>query len=149
MFSETTEHPLDAKFRVFVPKRLQELLERDGDGNIRVTLTRGQDGCLFLYGTDGYEAALDPLDTRAITTRAQRMRQRRATKDAASSSLDAAGRLLIGPKQRALIELEPNEDGKIIVAMVGVMNRIELWPLKKWQEMEAELDAMDEELVDE
>lgn len=149
MFSETSEHPLDAKFRVFIPKRLQELLERDSDGNIKVTLTRGADGCLFLYGTEGFEEALSPLDTRAYTTREQRMRQRKATKDAASSSLDAAGRLLIGPKQRALIDLEPNEDGKTIVAMLGVMNRIEIWPLKKWQEMEAELDAMDDELVNE
>jgi MraZ protein len=149
MFAEASEHPLDAKFRVFIPKRMQELLKRDDDGNIRVVLTRGEDGCLFLYGADGYKEALEPLDTRAITTRAQRMKQRRATKDAASSSLDAAGRLLIGPKQRALIELQVNEEGKTLVALVGVMNRIEVWPLAKWREMESELDGMDDELVEE
>ncbi len=77
------------------------------------------------------------------------MKQRRATKDAASSTLDAAGRLLIGPKQRALIELKKNEEGKTLVALVGVMNRIEVWPLEKWREMESELDDMDDELVEE
>lgn len=149
MFAEASEHPLDPKFRVFVPKRLQESLKVEGEDSIRVVLTRGEDGCLFLFGAQGYQDALENLDTRAMTTREKRLKQRRATKDVAESTLDAAGRLLIGPKQRSLIELEENEEGKIMVTLVGVMNRIEVWPLKKWQEMEAELDAMDDELVDE
>lgn len=148
MFYEASEHPLDKKFRLFVPKRIQEQLPRDSEGNLCVILTRGEDGCLFLFGEQGYQDSIAHLDTRAFTTRAQRLKQRKVTKDASQSQLDASGRLLIGPKQRGLIELEPNEEGKILVVLVGVMNRIEVWPLKKWIEMEALLDAEGDELVE-
>ncbi|MFT7486533.1 MAG: MraZ protein [Candidatus Paceibacteria bacterium] len=149
MFNESSEHPLDKKFRVFVPKRLQKHLPEDKDGNRSVVLTKGEDGCLFLFGEDGFQESLGTLDTRAYTSRDQRFRQRRLTKDASQSLLDSSGRLLIGPKQRGLVELEENEEGKIIVVLVGVMNRIEVWPLKRWQEMETLLDASDDEVVNE
>lgn len=147
MFNESSEHPLDKKFRVFVPKRLQELLPRDEAGDIRVVLTRGEDGCLYLFGATGFDESIANLDTRAYTNREARINQRRVTKDSARSNLDASGRLLIGPKQRSLIELEENEEGKTLVVLLGVMNRIEIWPLKKWEEMEAEIDAAEGDIV--
>jgi len=149
VFNEASEHPLDKKFRVFVPKRLQENLPRDGEGNLPVVLTRGEDGCLYLFSEEGFKASIANLDTRAFTTRKQRMNQRRVTKDATRSCLDASGRLLIGPKQRSLIELKPNGEGKTTVVLLGVMNRIEIWPLHRWQEMEAQIDAAESELVEE
>ncbi len=148
MFYEASEHPLDKKFRVFVPKRIQDQLERDEEGNLVVMVTRGEDGCLFLFGESGYYASIGNLDTRAFTTREQRLKQRRMTKDTARVVLDASGRLLLGPKQRKLIELEENAEGKTIVVLAGVMNRVEIWPLRKWREMEALLDDDGEEMVE-
>jgi len=148
MFYETSEQPLDSKFRLFIPKRIQEQLDRDADGSLVLYVTRGEDGCLYLLSERGYQASVGGLDTRAFTTREQRMKQRRMTKDTARVVLDASGRLLLGERQRRLIELEENEEGKVMVALVGVMNRVELWPLHKWREEEALLEEEGEEMVE-
>ena len=140
MFFDSTEHPLDSKYRVFVPKRFQEVIPRDEKGNLVVFLTRGEEGCLFLFSKDGFLESLGAVDTRAFTTPAERLKQRRLTKDAAQVTLDASGRLLLGDKQRSMIDLRPNAEGKVIVMMVGVMNRVEIWPLHKWEAMEALLE---------
>lgn len=148
MFYETSEHPLDKKFRLFVPKRLQEGLERDAEGNLVVWITRGQDGCLFLMSDSTYRRSMENLDLRAFTTREQRIKQRRMFKDTACVALDASGRLLLGERQRRLIELEENAEGKVVVVLVGAGSRVELWPLRRWEKEEALIDAEEVDLVE-
>lgn len=139
MFFDSSEHPLDAKFRVFVPKRFQEAIPRDDKGNLVVMLTPGEDGCLYLFSMEGFFASLGEVDTRAFTTEEERLKQRRLSSASTRVTLDASGRLLLNEKQRSMIDLRPNAEGKIMVAMVGVMNRAEIWPLHRWEEMEAKL----------
>jgi MraZ protein len=141
MFFDSSDHPLDAKFRVFVPKRFQEVIPRDEKGNLVVMLTPGDDGCLYLFSMQGFFQSLGDVDTRAFTTEEERLKQRRLSSASTKVTLDASGRLLLNEKQRALIDLQPNEDGKVMVKMVGVMNRAEIWPLHKWDEMEAKLES--------
>ena len=41
MFYDSSSHTMDAKNRVFVPKRFQQVLGRDPEGNMVAFLTRG------------------------------------------------------------------------------------------------------------
>jgi MraZ protein len=145
VFFDSSDHPLDAKFRVFVPKRFTDVLERDPNGTLSVMLTPGEDGCLFLFGVQGFLESLGDLDTRAFTSLAQRNRQRRLAHASTKVTLDASGRLLISERLRKLIDLQPNEEGKVMVKMVGAMNRAEIWPLHRWEEQEAQLEDSGEE----
>lgn len=146
MFFDSSEHPLDGKFRVFVPKRFQQALGRDEkSGSLEVMLTPGDDGCLYLFSVDGFFESLGDVDTRAFTTPAERDRQRRLAHASTRLNLDASGRLLLSEKLRGLIDLRPNEDGKVMVKMVGAINRAEIWPLHRWRELEAKWDSSDEE----
>ncbi|MFT7670211.1 MAG: MraZ protein [Planctomycetota bacterium] len=132
MFFGNSEHPLDGKFRVFVPKRFQDEIERDEKGNIVMMLTPGKDGCLFLFSVNGFMESLGDVDTRAFTSEAERVKQRSLFYAATKVTLDASGRLLLSEQQREMIDLQKNGDGKIIVKMVGVMQRAEIWPLHAW-----------------
>ncbi len=145
MFFDSSEHPLDAKSRVFVPKRFQEAIGRDKEGNLVVMITPGEDGCLFLFSVEGFQEALGDLDTRAFTTRVERNRQRRLAHAATRVTLDASGRLLLSEKLRRMIELSSSGSGKVMVKMVGAMNRAEIWPLHLWEELETELESSEEE----
>ena len=66
MFFGESTHSMDAKNRVFVPKRFQTQLPLDGDGARAVVLTRGLDGCLFLFSEEGFAAALARLERRLL-----------------------------------------------------------------------------------
>jgi DNA-binding transcriptional regulator/RsmH inhibitor MraZ len=65
-------HTLDAKHRVFLPKRFQDGLGRDAEGNLTAILSRGFEECLFLYSEIGFQRALDRLQTQAFSSEQQR-----------------------------------------------------------------------------
>ena len=61
MYFGESIHALDSKYRVVVPKRLQESLGRDEAGEIRVVLTRGFEHCLFLFSDRDFKGVLERM----------------------------------------------------------------------------------------
>ena len=135
MFFDSSTHSMDAKNRVFVPKRFQQALGRDADGNVVAFLTRGLDGCLFLFSESGFERALERLDTQAFTGPEQRRMQRLFFSNTTRVQLDASGRLLVPEKLRQQVGLDKE------VVMVGVVHRAEIWPKERCDALEAEMDG--------
>ena len=135
MFYDSSTHTMDAKNRVFVPKRFQQVLGRDAEGNMIAFLTRGFDGCLFLFSEDGFRRALGRLDTRTFTGPEQRKMQRLFFSNTTRVQLDASGRLLVPEKLRKQVGL-----GKEVV-MVGVVNRAEIWPKERWESLQGDMDG--------
>ncbi len=131
MFFDSSDHPLDGKFRVFVPKRFQEALGRDGEGSLACYLSLGVDGCLYLFSEAGFRDAMARLETQAITGPEQRRLQRLFFANTSRVQLDAAGRLLVPEKLRAAVGIERE------VAMVGVAHRAEIWPRAAWEAFES------------
>ena len=142
MFYDSSTHTMDAKNRVFVPKRFQQVLGRDPEGNMVAFLTRGLDGCLFLFSEEGFRRALDRLDTQPFTGPQQRKMQRRFFSNTTRVQLDASGRLLVPEKLREQVGL-----GKDVV-MVGVVHRAEIWPKERWDAIEAESESDFDELLE-
>lgn len=128
MFFNTSTHAMDAKKRLFVPKRFQGALSRDDDGNLFAILTRGQDGCLFLFSEEGFQKAIERLDTEGFTSRRQRGAQRALFAYADRVTLDAAGRILVPESLRAHAGLEKD------VVLAGVGSRAEIWSQARWEE---------------
>lgn len=132
MFVGESFHTLDAKHRVFVPKRFQEVLGRDADGNLDVILTRGFEGCLFLFSVAGFEDVLGRLRTQAFGGEQLRRMQRLFFSNTHRCQLDASGRLLLPEKLRTFARIEKE------VAMVGVAERAEIWDRGAWERFESE-----------
>lgn len=145
MFFNSSLHTMDAKKRLFVPKRFQQLLTRNEEGNLECVLTQGQDGCLYLFSVEGFERAIADLDTRPFTGPAQRQAQRALFANADRIALDAAGRMLISEPLRRLAGLEKE------VVLAGAGKRAEVWSKERWeriQEQGFDFDGIDEVLRD-
>lgn len=132
LFCGDSRHTVDAKKRVFLPKRFQQGLPLDEDGNRVAVLTRGLDGCLYLFPENGLERALKRMDTEAFAVKDQRKLQRMFFSYTSRVTLDASGRLLIPDKLRKLAEIEKD------VVMLGVENRVEIWSAEAWDRFESE-----------
>ena len=132
MFIGISEHSLDAKNRVFVPKRILDFLPFASDGTRVAYLTSGPDGCVYLFSEAGWKAALSQLNTGAFEGAEQRAAQRLFFSHAARIELDGSGRLLIPEMLRKRAGLEKE------VVMVGVENRTELWSRERWEKFSEE-----------
>ncbi len=132
MFCGESHHSLDPKKRIFVPKRFQNVLERDEAGNLTVVLTRGFEGCLFLFSGPRFEVMKERLATQPFGGTQLRKMQRLFFSNAHQCRLDGSGRLVIPEKlrERAGIDKE--------VVMVGVADRAEIWDRVRWEQFEAE-----------
>lgn len=136
MFCDSSYHSLDPKNRVFVPKRFQEELGRDAEGNMVAYLTPGFEGCVFLFSKEGFARVLARLDTETFRGPEARMMQRLFFGDVKPTVVDASGRLLLPDKlrQHAGIDRE--------VAMVGVAERAEIWAKERWDAIQAQAPSM-------
>ena len=131
MFSGTYQNSIDPKGRVIVPAKF-----RDGLGHDFV-LTKGQDGCLYLYPRDEWTKFRDKLETIPLSSKAGRAFKRFFFANAVESEMDKQGRLGIPQNLReyAMIEKE--------LVTIGVDERIEIWAKQVWEDYNAsqELDG--------
>ncbi len=132
MFIGESLHTLDSKFRVFVPKRFQSELGRNAEGQLELVLCKGQDSCLYLFSLAGFHKAAERLNTEAFTGEEERNVQRVFFSRIHVLTLDSAGRVLIPEKLRDVF------GGERELALIGVMQRAELWPRSVWERIEEE-----------
>lgn len=126
-------HTIDAKGRLIVPAKFREVL---GD---EFVVTKGLDGCLFVYPDEEWKAFEEKLKSLPLTNKNSRQFTRFFLAGAASCEVDKQGRILLPSVLRDFAQLEKE------VVLVGVGSRIEIWSRKKWDEcMDTYDDDMDE-----
>jgi|SRR6476659_980612 MraZ protein len=114
------EHSLDDKNRLTLPAKLREQL---GD---QVVVTRGMDGCLYVYARPAFDALaarIGSLDGLAVDTR--RM-QRHFFTNATPADVDKQGRIVMPP-----LLLERERIGRE-VTVAGVGDHLEIWDRAVW-----------------
>ena len=136
MFLGEFEHNIDDKGRLIIPARLRSELDDE------VFVTRGFDGCLFVYTLEAWNNLADQLNRLPISQAAARMVSRMLF-SGSESSLDRQGRISVPPplREHAAIELGAE------VVVVGVNNRIELWSKARWQIVTDKLETDGTELA--
>ncbi len=135
MFFGESSHSLDSKHRVFVPKRFQDALGRDAEGNLTAVLARGFERCLFLYSLAGFQEILRRLRTQPFGAEETRRMQRLFFANTHQATLDGSGRLVLPEKLRSFAGIERE------VVMVGVADRAEIWDKAGWERYERANDA--------
>lgn len=131
MFMGEYNHSVDAKGRLIVPAKFREQL---GD---EFVVTKGLDGCLFVYPQEEWKHIEDKFREVPLTTKDARKFSRFFFAGAATCEVDKQGRILIPGVLREFAELEKD------VVLVGVLSRIEIWSKTKWEESNT-YDDMDE-----
>lgn len=131
MFMGEYNHTIDAKGRLIVPSKFRELL-----GN-EFVVTKGLDGCLFVYPDEEWTNIEEKFRNIPLTTKDARKFSRFFFAGAAACEVDKQGRILIPPVLREFADLQKD------IVSVGVLNRIEIWSKDRWTETNS-YDDMDE-----
>lgn len=122
MFMGEYNHTIDAKGRLIVPAKFREIL---GDNFI---VTKGLDGCLFVYPNDEWTRFEEKLKSLPLTNKNARQFTRFFLAGAAACEVDKQGRILLPQVLREFASLEKD------VVLVGVASRIEIWSRGRWDE---------------
>ena len=131
MFLGESTHSLDAKGRVFVPKRVQAELSQDDEGHRVAVLARGLNGCLNLFTEAGFEREVARLRSSPFSGPQARRAELLFYSTAFPAQVDKSGRLVIPEKLRKLAKL--TED----VTLIGLGERVEIWDRATWEAFEA------------
>lgn len=121
MFMGEFHHSIDAKGRIIVPVKA-----RDGLGE-NFIVTRGLDGCLFLYPKLEWDKIINKYKE-LPDTKDKRQFMRIFLSGATICEYDKQGRINI-PKP--LVEFAKLEKDCIII---GVDERLEIWSKERWEE---------------
>ena len=129
MFMSQYNHTIDAKGRVFIPAKYREALGE------QFVLTKGLDGCLFLYPNQEWERFAEQLKALPSTKEARQL-QRFFLAGAAEAEIDKQGRILIPANLRQHAALDKQ------AVFVGMLGKVELWSEERWENNT--LEDMDE-----
>ena len=123
MFMGEYNHTIDAKNRLIIPSKFRETL-----GN-EFVVTKGLDGCLFVYDNDAWAEFEEKLKSLPLTNKEARKFARFFLAGAASVEVDKQGRILVPSVLKEFAGL-----GKDVV-LVGVASRIEIWSKERWEDV--------------
>ncbi len=131
MFMGEYNHTVDAKGRLIVPSKFREQL---GD---EFVVTKGLDGCLFVYENTEWKVLEEKLHTLPLTNANATKFSRFFLAGATSCEVDKQGRILLPQILRDFAGIEKE------AVLVGVGSRIEIWSRERWLEANS-YDDMEE-----
>jgi len=122
MFIGEYQYSIDDKKRLSIPSKFRRELGQ------KAIVTRGLDGCLFLYSQIEWKKLAGKLGKLPLGQADARGFQRIMLSGAMETSIDGLGRILIPDYLKKYANLQK----KVII--VGLYNHIELWNDKRWKE---------------
>lgn len=131
MFMGEYNHTIDAKGRLIVPSKFREAL---GDTFV---VTKGLDGCLFVYDNKEWNAFEEKLKSLPLTNKEARQFARFFLAGAAEVEVDKQGRILVPNILREFAQISRD------VVLIGVASRIEIWSRERFEGIAA-FEDMDE-----
>ena len=131
MFMGEYNHTVDVKGRLIVPSRFREQLGEE------FVITKGLDGCLFVYDNTEWKALEEKLHALPLTNANARKVTRFFLAGATACEVDKQGRILLPAVLREFAGIEKE------AVLVGVGSRIEIWSKDIWNKMNT-YDDMEE-----
>ncbi|MFQ5964468.1 MAG: division/cell wall cluster transcriptional repressor MraZ [Candidatus Scalinduaceae bacterium] len=139
MFTGKYQHIIDDNNRLAIPSPLRKCIDEKIEGK-GFYITPGLDKCLAVYPPRQFNELTRKLGQLMFTNQKARNFQRLFfSKSSGLVTCDKQGRIIIPQilKEHAGLEKE--------VAIIGVMNKIEMWDLKCWNEFETDHERSFEE----
>ena len=131
MFMGEYNHTLDAKGRLIVPSKFRDQLGEE------FVVTKGLDGCLFVYENTEWKALEEKLHDLPLTNANARKFARFFLAGATVCEVDKQGRILLPAVLRKHAGIDKD------AVLVGVGSRIEIWSKENWIETNS-YDDMEE-----
>ena len=115
------EHSLDAKGRLIMPAKLRQ------DIGEKFVITKGLDGCLFVFSQNEWSNFESKLKELPLTNKNARDFVRFFLSGATECEIDKQGRFLLVNTLREYAEITKE------VIIIGVGTRLEIWNKEKWK----------------
>ena len=122
MFIGEYQHAIDNKNRIIIPSKF-----REGLGE-KFVLTKGLDGCLYVYTSSEWKILEEKLKTLPLTNKDARAFTRFFFSGANEIDIDKQGRALVPQNLLEYANIEKD------IVSIGVSTRIEIWSKAKWEE---------------
>lgn len=130
------QHAVDEKGRMAVPAKFRKTLSGG------VVVTKGAEGCLYLYPLDEWTKLAEKLSKLPINQADARAFSRLTLAGASHAEIDSQGRVLIPDYLRSYAGIR----GKAVI--VGLYNRAEIWEEEKWQRYRAEIEEKGDSIAE-
>lgn len=137
MFQGEYQHGLDTKGRLILPVRIREEL------GTQFVLTKGLDGCLFIFTPSAWMDFSDKLNQLPTSSKEARKLKRYFIGGSIECETDKQGRFLIPPVLRNFAEIDKE------VTILGVSDKIEIWSTERYEEYQNEDDMSIEDIAGE
>ncbi|MCK4799745.1 division/cell wall cluster transcriptional repressor MraZ [Candidatus Parcubacteria bacterium] len=134
MFIGEYNHNLDEKGRLAVPVKFRDDLKKGA------VVTKGLDGCLFLYTVDEWKVLAEKLSSLPISQSNTRAFARLMLAGAMDVQADKQGRIILPDYLRKYAGLKK----KVIIG--GLYNRLEIWDEGAWDEYKEKTEKESEDI---
>lgn len=134
MFIGEFNHNVDSKGRAIVPSKFREELGE------KFIVTKGMDGCLFLYTMNAWQAYVDKLAKLPTTNPNARRFVRIMTSGASECEPDGNGRIMIPANLREYAGIKKE------IVTIGANDRVEIWNKQKWLDYNGD-GELDDEII--
>jgi len=128
MFIGEYRHSLDDKGRLAIPVKFR------GDLESGAIVTRGLDGCLYVYTAAEWQKLADKLAAMPMSQSNSRAFARLMLAGAMDVAVDKQGRIVLPDYLRAYAGLKKD------VVVAGLYNHLELWDVKAWNAYKAKTE---------
>jgi MraZ protein len=135
-FTGTYYYTLDPKGRIIIPSPLREIISSKYDSTRLYITNSAFDKCLHVFPVAEWSVLEEKVKGLPTTDKSVQFFMRRVFSAAIGGEMDKNGRLMVP------YELRQNASIENDVVIVGLMDRIEIWDKKRWD------DITDPEKVD-
>ena len=136
MFLGEHSHTLDEKKRLTLPVKLRQAVGK------KIVVTRGLDGCLFLYPNKEWQGIAGKLGSLGMGQSDTRGFARFMLAGAVEAEVDSAGRILVPEHLREFAGIKSS------VVVAGVHNRLEIWDEARWKSYAASVAKAADEMAE-
>ena len=123
-------HNIDDKNRLIIPAKFRE------DIGLEFVLTRGLDGCLFVYSLGEWEKIVNKLQALPFTKKDARTFKRFFLSGATICNFDKQGRINIPSPLMTYASIQKE------CVIIGVDDRLEIWDATKFNSLALESDEL-------
>jgi len=131
MFMGEYQNSIDAKSRIIIPSKFRDEL------GYKVVVAKGQEHCLYIYSMEEWkkewERSNEELSRLSTGKQDARAFVRFFFSSGEECEMDKQGRITIPTKMKGYASIDKE------TITIGVMNRIEIWGKKKWEEYNEEV----------
>ena len=120
MFIGQFEHTIDEKKRLAIPVKFRRSI-RD-----KAVITKGLDGCLFLFSADKWQKMAQSIGQLPLTKSSARLYARLILASAQDVDFDKQGRIILPQYLKKYAAISKD------AFVVGVYDRVEIWDKNRW-----------------